>query len=237
MSDTPQVPQTTNRKHLVMLAVIITLVSTIVFLGLFALFSALTRSNGAAPISDAGNGFANVEGVEDFDGSSSYDPPRVIPEFTLTNHQGQPTSLSDFAGRHVLLFFGFTHCPDVCPLTLDEFRSVHEALGDTPNELEFVFVSVDGSRDTPEALGAYFERRGVTFVTGLTGTEEEVRGIGLNFNVEFFITPETAAQENYLITHTANSYLLNPDGDLVMRFAFGTEVSVMAGHIRERLGL
>lgn len=216
--------------QILLLGTVVTLISTVVFLGLFALFSQLTRQE--QPQQAAGQGFADVEGMEAFDGSTAYNPPREIADFTLTSHTGQTIGLSDFEGKLALIFFGFTHCPDVCPLTLDEFKNVRQALGEDAAALDFIFISVDGARDTPEALNAYFEQRSVDFVTGLSGDQQAVRQISAAFDVEFFITPETADQENYLITHTANTYLLDREGNLVMKFAFGTDANVIADHIR-----
>ena len=102
------------------------------------------------------------------------DPPRALPDFTLLSQEEQQVSLSDFRGKHVLLFFGYTNCPDVCPLTLDGFRRIHSDLEPEQQEqLAFVFISVDGARDTPQRLREYLAAFDVP-VTALWGDDEEI---------------------------------------------------------------
>jgi protein SCO1 len=92
---------------------------------------------------------------DQYNGITAIEPPVAMPNFTLTNQHGEPISLSDLSGKPVLITFGFTHCPDVCPITLGEMRNIHEVLADN---IHYVFVSVDGERDTPEVLRDYFEQ-------------------------------------------------------------------------------
>jgi protein SCO1/2 len=80
------------------------------------------------------------------------DPPRPLADFTLPSQDGTPLSLSALHGKYVLLFFGYTHCPDVCPTTLTDFVQVKRALGAAASQVRFVFISVDGERDTPPVL-------------------------------------------------------------------------------------
>ena len=99
----------------------------------------------------------------------------ALPDFTLLSQEEQQVSLSDFRGKHVLLFFGYTNCPDVCPLTLDGFRRIHSDLEPEQQEqLAFVFISVDGARDTPQRLREYLAAFDVP-VTALWGDDEENR--------------------------------------------------------------
>ncbi len=218
-----------QRTRLFLLAVIVTAVSTLVFLGLFTLFQELTRQQ-TTPAS----GISDVQGGEDFDGSTTFNPPRVVADFTLTSNTGSPLSLSSLRGTPVLLFFGFTHCPDVCPLTMEEFLNVRAALGDNGDSVRYVFVSVDGTRDTPEELNAFFQRRGVDFVIGLTGPEEQVRQIGQDYNLYFARTEGRGTE--YLIEHTSSSFLLDSEGRLVMKFAFQSDPQIVAGYISQFMG-
>jgi protein SCO1/2 len=152
------------------------------------------------------------------------DPPQELPDFTLTGVDGEPFSLSDLRGRFVLMAFGYTHCPDVCPLTLSEYKIIREALGDQADQVAFVFVSVDGERDTPERLAQYFDVRGVSdFVTGLTGPESDLRRIGVDYGLYFEKVKDPGTSENYLVTHTAASFLIDREGRLRMIFSMDPE--------------
>jgi len=158
-----------------------------------------------------------------FIGVEVIDPPRAMPDFTLTTHQNGSLSLSELRGQPTLMFYGFTHCPDICPLTLLEMQTIREALGDDGDLVNFVFISVDGQRDTPERLARYFELRQVDdFVIGLTGTESDVRRVGADYGVKF-IYGEVDANGNYAVDHTASAFLLDADGYWIKKYAFGTE--------------
>ena len=167
---------------------------------------------------------------EDFDGSTSIDPPLEMPDFTLTNQDGDAIQLSDLRGKFVLLTFGYTHCPDVCPLTLNEFRRIRETLGDLAESVEFVFVSVDGQRDTPDVLKQYFETRKLDGFIGLTGEEADLRELGTDYGL-FFEIGENTSKGGYLVNHTAGSYLLDPSGRWIMRYQFGVLPSMIVNDL------
>lgn len=161
---------------------------------------------------------------------SLIEPPLQMPDFTLTNQQGENTSLSDLSGKPVLLTFGFTHCPDVCPITLGEMRSIHEELGEQVN---YVFVSVDGERDTPEILANYFVTLRVdSFIVGLTGTEAEVREMGIPYGLDFNYS-EADALGNYSVEHTAGLFLLNSEAQWIRRYAYGMRTEDIINDLRE----
>ncbi len=113
---------------------------------------------------------------------TTYDDVTPAPDLSLVDHTGRPAALRDFRGRAVLLFFGFTHCPDVCPLTLAKLARVTESLGTRPEELRILLVTVDPERDTPAALGEYV-RRFTPLAVGLTGDSASLarayRGYGV----------------------------------------------------------
>ncbi|MCS7088777.1 MAG: SCO family protein [Thermoflexales bacterium] len=138
------------------------------------------------------------------------DPPRLMPDFTLTSDAGTPLRLSDLRGRFVVMFFGYTHCPDVCPLSLYEMRRVKQALGEDAAKVQFVFVSVDGKRDTPERLRAYVRSFDSAFI-GLTGPEQEVRLIALEYGARFRANPPNA-DGFYTVDHSADTYVIDPQG-------------------------
>jgi protein SCO1/2 len=149
------------------------------------------------------------------------DPPKELADFTLTGQDGQPLSLSDLRGKPTLLFFGFTHCPDICPTTLAQFRQVKRDLGERGSDVNFVFISVDGSRDTPEVVKAYVDQFDPEFV-GLTGTEDKVRAIGGDYFVFFNrAQPEgTPSAAGYSVDHTTYTYLIDAEGSLRVIYPF-----------------
>lgn len=151
------------------------------------------------------------------------DPPQPTGDWTLTSSDGQPFSAAQLDGKPSVLFFGFANCPDICPLTLREFQRVRRALGDEADRVNFVFISVDGNRDTPEFLRFRLEQLGVTEdIIALTGDPDLVRQIGRPFSVDFvYSTPNEAGF--YLVDHTASYFVLDSQRRWVQRFAFGTD--------------
>ena len=135
----------------------------------------------AALLGVAGAGYLATSRGPAFHGTT-YDDVTPAAEFTLVDHAGRPAALRDFRGRVVLLFFGFTHCPDVCPLTLSKLARVTESLGTRPEELSILLVTLDPERDTPAALGGYV-RRFTPLAVGLTGDSASLarayRGYGV----------------------------------------------------------
>jgi len=194
----------------------------IVAVSLFILFTQLTRTETPTNIQT----FSIVEADGEFDGTTTISPPRDMPDFTLTNQDGDLTSLSDLRGKYVLITFGYTHCPDVCPLTLNEFRRIRESLGDMEDDVVFVFVSVDPQRDTPKSIREYFETRKLDGFVGLVGDEADLKKLGVDYGL-FFEKSEGTSSGGYLVDHTAGSYLLNPDGQWIMRYQFGVMPSLI----------
>ncbi|MCZ7542680.1 MAG: SCO family protein [Anaerolineae bacterium] len=162
-----------------------------------------------------------------------YDPPHDVGDFTLTRHTGEPFRLSDLRGRMALLFFGFTHCPDVCPNTMATFVRVKDALGEQTEAVAFVFISVDRARDTPEVLAAYLDQFDPGFI-GLTGDEADLRRIGEDYDLYFARRASGGSGDDYMVDHTAASFLLDQEGRLVMAFPYGTRAEDIAGAIAAR---
>lgn len=180
-------------------------------------------------------------------GAAVVEPPHRLQNFTLTSQSGEPISLSDLRGRAVLMFFGYTHCPDVCPTTLADYTRVKQALGRDAGKVAFVFISVDGRRDTPDVLAQYLGQFDANFI-GMTGDETTLRRIGTEYGLLF--QHETSSlggkhehheeqdldARNYFVQHTSPSFLVDADGYLRMMYFYGTESSVIADGIRHVLG-
>lgn len=181
------------------------------------------------------SGHFRVEGVTGIDGAIRIGKTSIVPDLTLITQEGDKTSLRDLGGRFTLLTFGFTNCPDICPLTLGDFQQIHNLLGDQSEQVSFVFISVDGSRDSPAALRNYFARRELDGITALTGAEETVRRLGAPLGLWFEVTGD-ASTGAYSVNHTVGSFLLDADsGRWMLRFQFGLSPDQIAAELRKLL--
>lgn len=134
-------------------------------------------------------------------------------QLALADHNGVRRSLADFKGKLVVLFFGYTQCPDVCPTTLSDVAAAFKLLpADAATQVQVLFVSVDPERDTPELLGQYVPYFHPSFL-GLTGTPEEVAAAAQEFKIHYRKHVEPGATD-YLIDHTAGSYVLDRESRL-----------------------
>jgi protein SCO1 len=150
--------------------------------------------------------------------------------FSLVDHTGETVNLSDFQGKPVLLYFGYTFCPDVCPATMVELKWMMEELGRRADEVQVIMVSVDPERDTPEQLNAYVTQFHPSFV-GLTGSEEALTAVTHQFGIYVYKHEGTLAS-GYLIDHTASVQVLDRNGRLRLIFPFGTTGKEMAADMR-----
>jgi protein SCO1/2 len=143
--------------------------------------------------------------------------------WSLSDQHGQTRTLQDFKGKVVIVFFGYTQCPDVCPTTLAELAAVKRALGKDGERLQGVFVSVDPQRDTPEILKAYMASFDPGFVA-LRGTPEQTQAAARNFKV-FYAQVPGKTEASYTVDHTAGTYVFDAQGKvrLFVRYGSGTE--------------
>ena len=158
-----------------------------------------------------------------FRGTFYGEPYPVAQEIELTRSDGTSFRLSEMRGRVVLIFFGYTSCPDVCPTTLAELNLALEKLGeDRSAQVEVLFVTVDPQRDTPERVQEYVNHFNPKFI-GLSGTEIELAEIWNNFGV-FRQNVESSSATSYLVDHTARVTMIDQQGNLRVSFAFDTPV-------------
>jgi protein SCO1 len=152
---------------------------------------------------------------------TSYDPPLPAAEFELSQGNGGSFRLSEKRGDVVLLFFGYTSCPDVCPTTLSEMKRVMADLGADAERVQVVFVTVDPKRDTPQKLKEYVSIFNPAFI-GLSGSMEELEKVWNDYGVyrEEEELPNSAT--GYLVNHTARVYLIDRDGNLRLSYSYGT---------------
>lgn len=135
-------------------------------------------------------------------------PPRVAPDFLFRNTVGGMNFRHDFEGKPSLFFFGYTHCPDICPLTLSEFKKVKQALGEEGDKVNFVFISVDGERDTPELLAQYVHLFDPAF-TALVADPYVVSSYLTDFGGKAIIDKSNGG---YKVSHTSDAYLVDANG-------------------------
>lgn len=156
--------------------------------------------------------------------------PHPVANFTLMGAEGKAISLRDFRGQVVLLYFGYTYCPDVCPATLVELKQAVQALDKDAAEVQMIMVSVDPERDTPESLQEYVSYFHPSFI-GLTGTESEVLAAATPLGV-FFEKSEGTAATGYLIDHTATVLLIDKKGYLRLVYPFGITGAEIAADLQ-----
>lgn len=146
----------------------------------------------------------------------------IRSEFSLVNHTGRAVTEDDYAGHWQLVFFGFTHCPDICPTTLAYMGNVLDLLGEKADRVAPLFVTVDPKRDTPEVLSEYvaaFHPR----ITGLTGTDVQVAAAAEAFKVYYERLEDERAPDGYLMAHAGHIYLMRPDGRFEAVFLEGDQ--------------
>jgi protein SCO1 len=151
-------------------------------------------------------------------------------DFALTDHTGKPKSLKDFAGKVVVLFFGYAQCPDVCPTTMAELAEIKKMLGADGNRLQGVFVTVDPARDTPEVLKAYMGNFDPSFVA-LIPTPEQLAAMAKDYKT-YYKKVEGRTDTSYTMDHSAGSYVYDTKGALRLYTRYGSGVKPLADDIR-----
>jgi protein SCO1/2 len=173
------------------------------------------------------------EAPHDYVGTLFADPDPA-PQFELTADSGDRGGLEPYRGKVVLLYFGYTFCPDICPASLAELATAVETLdADSRDDVQVVMISVDPERDTPELLAAYMDHFNPSFV-GFTGSVDEIAEVAASYNV-FYQAQEGTPATGYLVDHWAGVYLIDRDGLLVESFGFGTTGEQMAADVVEWL--
>jgi protein SCO1/2 len=160
-----------------------------------------------------------------------YGDSRIAPEIELTNVKGGAYRLSDRRGQLVLMYFGYTFCPDICPGTLAQARQMFDLLGEQAETVDFLFITVDPERDTAEVMAAYvsaFHPR----IVGLTGTPEELARIFDAYGIVAERVPLPESAVGYAMNHTTRVFLVDRAGYLRLSYPFGTIAEDMVEDIR-----
>lgn len=161
---------------------------------------------------------------------SLIDPAVEAPQFELTDVDGNPFQLRDLDDQVVIVFFGYTSCPDVCPVTLTDFMRIRSQLGKNEDKVSFVFITVDPERDTPDRMKRYLTNFDSEII-GLTGQPEDLAQVWASYGV-YQEKSSLSSEENYLVDHSSRIYIIDQDGNLLLTYLFGTENKAIAEDVR-----
>lgn len=156
----------------------------------------------------AGLGYAWYKSAHPTFHGSLITPPQPAANFSLTSQTGSTVKLTDFRGKYVFVFFGFTNCPDECPLTMGFLKQVHDRLGTQADQTQVIMISTDPARDTPAAMGGLLINFDPTFI-GLTGSLAALQSVWSAYGVTVLDDGET---------HSSYTYLIDPQGNLIATY-------------------
>ncbi len=169
-----------------------------------------------------------------FSAGTAIDPPRTLSDFTLPSTVSPTLSLSDLRGKVVLLYFGYTFCPDICPTTLAELVHVKRMLDADADNAAFVLISVDPDRDTPGVLTRYLAAFDPDFI-GMSGDDQTLRAIGSDYGLYYERRADLATSADYLVDHSSATYLIDQEGQLRMVYSYGTPPEVIGADVQDLL--
>lgn len=153
--------------------------------------------------------------------------------FSLTDHNGQPRTLADFKGKVVVIFFGFTQCPDVCPTSMSEMAQAKQLLGADGDKLQGLFVSVDPARDTPEIMKAYMASFDPTFLA-LYAPPDQLPAVAKSFRI-YYKKVDGKTPTSYTMDHSAGSYVYDTQGRVRLYHRYGSGAPALAADLKKLL--
>ena len=167
---------------------------------------------------------ADVPPLRDFGG--------IGGDFALTDQRGEPFALESLRGRAAILFFGYTYCPDICPVTLSKMGRVYQLLGGRESELATLFITVDPERDTEEKLTEYLDYFAIDAI-GLGGTKEAIDGVIAQYGGHYLLDREDGQVADYLVDHSTYTYLIDQQGRVRFLFRQSDGPELMAAVARQ----
>jgi protein SCO1 len=194
---------------------------------LLSLATALLAAGGMLPLagcSDKAPSFVSI----DITGAD------YARDFNLVDHNGQTRSLKDFAGKVVVVFFGFTQCPDVCPTSMSELAEIRKLLGADGERLQGIFITVDPDRDTLEVLKAYMANFDPSFLALRPSSPEQLAALAKDFKA-YYKKVDGPTPTSYTMDHSAGSYVFDPQGRIRLFTRHGMGVQALAGDLRQLL--
>jgi protein SCO1/2 len=147
--------------------------------------------------------------------------------FTLTDHNGRKVTEKEFLGKYMLVFFGYTYCPDVCPTELQVISAALDSLGTKADAIQPVFITIDPRRDSPEVMKQYvanFHPR----LLGLTGSSEEIAAVAKTYRVYYSKVENNSGPDSYLMDHSSIIYLMDKEGKFLKHFTYSTDAAALA---------
>lgn len=163
-----------------------------------------------------------------------YTPAPPAPPLDLTDQHGRPFSLADQRGNVVLVYFGYTTCPDYCPMTLSDFQVVKEELGEDADRARFVMVTIDPERDTEERLNEYLAFFDHDFI-GLRGSAEQTAQVERDYGVAAQRVDYPGSASSYLMNHSTITYVIDPEGQLRLAYPHGFETELIVEDLQHLL--
>ena len=154
--------------------------------------------------------------------------------FTLTDQDGKRVTDQAFRGKYMLIFFGYTYCPDFCPGELQVMSAALDELGSAGDKIQPIFITIDPARDTVDTMKIYvgnFHPR----LIGLTGSEADIAAVAKAYRVYYARAKGSEDKPDYLMDHSTILYLMGPDGKFVKHFSYGTDAKVLAEGLREAI--
>jgi protein SCO1/2 len=184
----------------------------------FVLATIMLATLGASASTSAGEFKAGV-----------FDPPRLAPDFELPGTHGKPLKIADYRGKIVVLGFGFTHCPEVCPMTLATLAAARKELGDAAREVQVIWITVDPERDDADRLGKYVTAFDPSFVGG-TGSEAELAAVRKDYGIAAAKIQKEGRPDGW--SHSAFTYLVDRDGKLRALMPYGHPAADFVNDLR-----
>jgi protein SCO1/2 len=188
-----------------------------------ALCSALLSACSDKPADATASGFSGI----DITGAD------YATGFSLTDHNGQPRTLADFKGQVVVIFFGFTQCPDVCPTSMTELAQARQLLGPQGEKLQGLFVSIDPERDTPEVMKAYMASFDPSFLA-LYAAPDQLPALAKSFRI-YYKKVAGPTPTSYTMDHSAGSYVYDTQGRVRLYHRYGSGAPALAGDVKKLL--
>ena len=171
-----------------------------------------------------------------FSGFSHGKGDEVGGDFSLTDHNGQAFELAQLRGKVVLLFFGYTHCPDICPTELASMAQFSRSLGVHSEKIQILFVTVDPARDTPSRLKQYVHYFSKNII-GLSGSDQEIEVVKEAYHVQSQIYRANEQAQTYSVDHSAKLYVIDQTGKLVNIVPYGFPITQVATIVNDLLGI
>ena len=174
-------------------------------------------------------GTAGVSGATQSTGAAL-----VGGKFSLSDHTGKRVTEADYHGKFMLVFFGYTYCPDICPGELQVMAAALDALGEKASQVQPIFITIDPERDTVKQMADYVQHFHDKLV-GLTGTADEIAKVAKAYRV-YYARVEDASASDYLMDHSSILYLMDREGRFVTHFNYGTDAKALAESLAKHLG-